>query len=142
MDFFKTLIVDDNPNIRQLLINTLSILFPTMVIEEAADGKEALQKVEALLPNLIFMDIQMPGENGLELTRKIKTNYPEIIVIILTGCDLPDYREAACRNGANYFVVKDSFAIEQIEKLVKSILSDLGYNESCSKLALNKEKGY
>lgn len=142
MDFFKTLIVDDSPIFRKLFTMTLRIRFPTIVIEEAADGKEALRKVETLSPNLIFMDMQMPDENGLELTRKIKTNYPEIFVIMLTGCDLPDYREAAYRNGANYFVVKDAFAIEQIEKLVKSILSDLGYNESCSKLALNKEKGY
>ena len=68
MDFFKTLIVDDSPIFRKIFTMTLSILFPTIVIEEAADGKEALQKVEALSPNLIFMDIQMPGENGITRT--------------------------------------------------------------------------
>lgn len=140
MSFFKTLIVDDNPIFRKLLTMTLRILFPAMVIEEAENGKEALQKVEALSPNLIFMDIHMPGENGLEVTRKMKTNYPEITVIMHTASDSSDYRQAAYRNGASNFLVKGQCTTAQIDKLVKSILSDLGYNESCSRLALNKEK--
>lgn len=122
----KTLIVEDNASFRQSLKEILCKRFPFMVVAEAADGKEALQKVDAFLPDLIFMDIKLPGENGLELTKKIRTYYPKIIIIILTSYDLPEYREAAYQYGANYFVSKSSSTREEILALVESILSDLG----------------
>jgi len=99
-----------------------------MVVWEAVDAKEALQKVDALSPNLMFIDIRLPGENGLELTKKIKTRYPKIIIIILTSYDLPEYREAAYQYGANYFLSKGSSGREEILSLVESILSDLGFD--------------
>jgi len=52
------------------------------------------------------MDIRLPGENGLELTKKIKKNYPDITVVIVTSYDLPEYREAARESMADYFVPK------------------------------------
>jgi DNA-binding NarL/FixJ family response regulator len=55
------------------------------------------------------MDLRLPGENGLELTKKIKAQYPGIIIVILTNYDLPEYREAAYQCGADHFVSKDSF---------------------------------
>lgn len=122
----KTLIVEDNASFRQSLKEILCKRFPFMVVAEAVDGKEALQKVDALFPTLIFMDIKLPGENGLEITKKIKTYYPKIIVIILTSYDLPEYREAAHQYGANYFLSKGSSTREEILALVESILSDLG----------------
>jgi len=95
---------------------------------EAADGLETFQKIDSHPPNLILMDIKLPGENGLELTRRIKADYPEIIVIILTSHDLPEYREAASRCGANYFHSKGSIATEELSKLIKSILLEKGFN--------------
>jgi CheY-like chemotaxis protein len=95
--------------------------FPSVEVYEAIDGGEALQKVEALRPNLIFMDIRLPGENGLELTKKIKTLHPNIVVIILTGYDLLEYREVS-RRYADYFFSKDSMTAENIFALVESIL--------------------
>jgi DNA-binding NarL/FixJ family response regulator len=81
---------------------------------------EALQKVESFLPELIFRDIRLPGENGLQLTRKIKTNYPEVPIIVLTSYDVPEYREAAFKYGATSFIPKDSLDWGKIESLVKS----------------------
>ena len=54
------------------------------------------------------MDIRLPGENGLELIKKIKMNYPDVTVVILTSYNLPEYRQAALQNKADYFVTKDS----------------------------------
>ncbi len=125
---FETMLVEDNSSFRQLVKNDLKDQFPSMDIIEAADGVEAFQKIDSHPPNLIFMDIQLPGENGLELTRKIKADHPEIIVIILTSHDLPEYREAAIRNKADYFLSKDSIATDGIFKLVKSILLEKGFN--------------
>jgi CheY-like chemotaxis protein len=117
----KVLIVEDNTLFRQLFKKTLHGRFSSIEIYEAADGEEALQKIESLRPNLIFMDIGLPGENGLELTKQVKARYPNIIVIILTGYDLPEYREFSS-GYADYFFSKDSSTTENIFTLVESIL--------------------
>ena len=117
----KVLIVDDSTLFRQLFKETLHDRFPSIEIYEAVDGEEALLLVETLRPNLIFMDIRLPGENGLELTKKLKARYPNIIVIILTGYDLPEYREVSSPY-TDYFFSKDSATTENIFTLVESIL--------------------
>jgi len=118
---YKALIVDDSTAFRQLLKLTLHDRFSSIEIHEAADGQEALQKIERLRPDLIFMDFGLPGENGLELTKQVKGRYPDTIVIILTGYDLAEYREFSSRN-ADYVFLKDLSTIENIPTLVESIL--------------------
>lgn len=130
---FRTLIVEDSAFYRQLLKEALNSRFPSMDIFEATDGEKVLQKIEALRPDLVFMDIKLPGESGLELTQKIKTQYPEIIIIILTAYDIPEYREAAYQYNANYFLTKGSASKENILALVESALSDRRINHSGSK---------
>lgn len=98
-----------------------------MDIIEDPDGKEVLQKVDSRHPDLIFMDIQLPGENGLQLAKKIKGIDPNVTIIILTSYDIPEYREAAFQSGANHFITKNSSTREFLT-LVESILSDLGLN--------------
>jgi len=120
----RILIVEDSTFYRQLLRETLHSRFSSMDITEAKDGKEALQKIDSCCPDLIFMDIKLPGESGLELTKKIKTDCPEMIIIILTSYDLPEYREAATKYGANFFLSKGTATREQILTLVESILSN------------------
>jgi DNA-binding NarL/FixJ family response regulator len=135
---FKTMLVEDSTLFRQVVKGNLQDQFRSMEIIEAGNGAEAFQKIDSHPPNLIFMDITLPGENGLELTRRIKTYYPDIIVIILTSHDLPEYREAAIRYRANYFLSKGSIATDGISTLVKSILLEKGFNKDGS----NSERGY
>jgi DNA-binding NarL/FixJ family response regulator len=116
------LIVEDSNLYRQLLKNTLLDQFPALQILEAFDGEDALKKIADFLPNLIFMDISLPGENGLEVTRKIKNQYPSTTVIILTSYDLPEYREMAVQYKADHFLTKGSASKDQILKLVESIM--------------------
>ena len=122
---FQILIVEDNAPFRQSLREMLCEQFPAMGVEEAEDGEDALDKIETLSPHLVFMDIKLPGQNGLEVTREIKTRYPEITVIILTSYDLPEYREAAENYGADYFLSKGSSSREEIISLVDSISSEI-----------------
>jgi CheY-like chemotaxis protein len=118
----KVLIVEDSALFRQILKDTLSDRFPSIEIHEATDGEEAFRKIEASRPALIFMDIRLPGENGLELTKKVKARYPKTIVVILTAYDLPEYREFSCQY-ADHFLSKDSSSTtENIFTLVQSIL--------------------
>jgi YesN/AraC family two-component response regulator len=122
MDMFKTLLVEDNTAFRQSLTEIMRAQFPSIAVEEAADADEALQKVDAFLPNLIFMDIKLPNGNGLELTKKIKKEHPEMNIIILTSYDFLEYRQAATQYGANHFLSKASVTREEIAALVKSFL--------------------
>jgi len=109
IDMERILIVEDNALFLQFLKETLRSRFPSIDILEAANGEEAMQKIKTLPPDAIFMDLRLPGENGLELTKKIKAKYPDIIVVIITNYDLPEYREAAYQCGADHFLSKDSF---------------------------------
>jgi DNA-binding NarL/FixJ family response regulator len=111
----KTLIVEDNATFRQMLKESLCSRFPTMEIEEEPDGRDLINKIDSFHPKIVFMDIRLPGENGLELTKKIKKNHPDIIIVILTSYDLPEYRQAARESMADYFVPKGS-SIEELQR--------------------------
>ncbi len=116
----KTLIVEDNDLFRRSFKERLQAMFPSMAIEEAAEGNGVLEKVKTFRPHLVFMDIQLPGENGLKVTEKIKAVHPDISVIIVTNYDIPEYRNAAVQYGASHFIPKDSLSYDQLEALVKS----------------------
>ncbi len=116
------LIVEDNPMFRDTLKGILATRFPSIVVEEASNAEEALSKFEETNPFLIFMDIRLPGKNGLEITRTIKETAPEIEIIILTSFDIPEYREAAFHSGASHFLTKGRVTIEVITSLVASAL--------------------
>ncbi len=122
MENFRILTVEDNDIYRKLLKDVLQRFFPEITIDEAADGRGALEKIDALPPNLIFMDIRLPDENGLELTKKVKATHPDIRILILTGYNTPEYREAASQCGADHFLVKGSLGLMELERLVKSYL--------------------
>ena len=130
---FRTLIVEDSAFYRQLLKEVLHSQFPSMDIFEAMDGEEALERIHTLLPDLIFVDIKLPGMNGLELTKKIKDQYPNLPIAVLTAYDLPEYREAAKQNKADYFLSKGSATKKNILTMVESILSDQRKTQTSSK---------
>jgi two-component system, NarL family, response regulator DegU len=113
-NIFITLLVEDNDAFRGVIKEILESEFDGMEIIEDKDGLETLYKVETLHPNLVLMDINLPGENGLKLTKKIKTKYPEIIVCILTNYDSQEYREAAGKAQADSFFTKDFVTKEAI----------------------------
>ena len=112
---FYALLVEDNVSFRYALSDILLSYFPLIGVEEAGNGAEALTIVECLRPNIIFMDIQLPGENGLEVTKEIRLVYDDIVIVILTSYDLPEYRQQAFRNGADCFLSKgDDSCMEDI----------------------------
>jgi len=113
----RTLIVDDNASFRRRVKEFLASEPDIEVIGEAADAQEAILKAKELQPDLVLMDVRMPGTNGIAATRQLKDEMPELRVIILTIYDLQEYREAALASGANGYVVKKSL----IEELVPAI---------------------
>ncbi len=123
-NMFKVLIVEDNTTFRQMLKEVLYARFPMMEIAEEPDGSELFRRIDTFRPALVFMDIRLPGESGLELVKKIKRDHPEIIVVILTSYDLPEYRQAAEQSKADHFMTKDS-PTQGFLALVESILNDI-----------------
>jgi YesN/AraC family two-component response regulator len=120
---FRILVVEDNQAYRESLKNILDEgHFAGVIVEEAENGKEAMEKVDSFLPNLVFMDIRLPDESGLQLTEKIKAKYPNVDVVMLSSYDLPEYREAAIRYGASHYLTKGNVTRKEIQNLVSSSL--------------------
>jgi DNA-binding NarL/FixJ family response regulator len=118
-----TLLVDANVSFRQALSDVLHVYFPSIGVEEAGDVAEALSKVESLRPDIIFMDNQLPEENGLDLSREIKHVYDDIVIVILTTNNQPEYRQQALRNGADYYISKgDDSCMEEILTQIEGVL--------------------
>jgi DNA-binding NarL/FixJ family response regulator len=119
---FKVLLVEDNLTYRGMLNQLLVERFPELQINEAGDGRQALLLSGSLDPDLVIMDIPLPERNGLDLTRLIKAEHPQTVVLVLSSYDLPEYRDTFERWGADYFVSKN-VALESLFALVEGILS-------------------
>jgi len=115
---FTILIVDGSTTFRELLRESLTARFPFIRVDEAPDAKTGIEKVGTSHSHLIFLDIHLPDENGLDLTRRIKHLCPASTVVVFTTYDLPEYRIAAFQAGADHFASKDSWSGEEINRLV------------------------
>jgi two-component system NarL family response regulator len=107
MEKIKVLLVDDHLVVREGLRAMLGTEKSIEVIGEAWDGAEAVEKVKALGPDVVLMDIRMPGMDGIEATRRIKGERPETAVVILTVYDDEVYVVDAVHAGAGGYMLKD-----------------------------------
>jgi DNA-binding NarL/FixJ family response regulator len=119
----NALIVEDNSSFRHSLHRVLARRFPFMRIAEAENGEEALRQAATNRPDLVFMDIRLPGRSGLDVTRTLKSINVNAAVCFITSYDLPEYRAAAQQSGADYFLLKGESTEAEIVAVVDSILS-------------------
>lgn len=103
----KVLVVDDQTLVRSGISQILAHDPDIDVVGDAADGSQAVEKTKRLRPDVILMDIRMPGMDGLEATRRITSEHAETKVIVLTTFELDEYVFAAVRAGASGFLLKD-----------------------------------
>jgi len=113
----RLMIVDDNPHARKALSAFFSMQDWLIIVSEASNGEEALEKIESQIPDMILMDAQMPVMDGLQATQIIKNRWPQIKVIILTI--YASYKSQAQQVGADAFLVKGC----STEKLTSTICS-------------------
>lgn len=116
----EVLIVDDDAAFRHAAGALLRTRFARVEVREAGNGQEARQQLDGL--DLMFIDISLPQENGLELAARIKCEHPELAVAILTIHDAPEYRQAASELGVDYFVSKGD-AAGKIAEVVRSVFN-------------------
>ena len=113
----RVLLADDHVLFREGLAGIISSQPDMEVVGEADDGLEAIVKAEQLKPDLILMDIQMPGCDGLEATRSIKKMLPDTIIVVLTVRDEEEKLFEAIKNGAQGYLLKSIRAREMLEML-------------------------
>jgi len=106
MKKIRVLIVDDHTLVRDGIRSLLALLADVEVVGEAANGKEALEKVKGLAPDVVLMDLAMPVMGGLEATRRIRREFPGTRVLALTQYDDSDYVIPVIEAGARGFVTK------------------------------------
>ncbi len=106
MTRIRTLVVDDHTLVRQGIVGLLESQADIEVVGQAGSGEEAVQASRDLAPDVVLMDLAMPGTSGLDATTEIKRQQPDVQVVILTIHDREDYLFQALRAGASGYVLK------------------------------------
>ncbi|WP_225824791.1 response regulator [Streptomyces naphthomycinicus] len=119
-DSIRVLVADDQQMVRQGFTVLLNTKPDIEVIGQAVDGLDAIAKVGELMPDVVLMDIRMPGLGGIEATRRVTAGHPGVRVLVLTTFDLDEYVYDALRAGAAGFLLKDASA-DQLAEAVRVV---------------------
>lgn len=115
----RVVIADDNDGIRVLLRVLIEIDDRLRLVGEATDGREALELVEAEQPDVLLLDLSMPGLDGLQVLSELRQREPAPRVLVYSGFSGPDIREAALRAGADDFLLKGAEPGEIVDRLAR-----------------------
>ncbi len=118
----KIMVVDDNEPLRSLVKELLNIYAPDCEIITAENGEKSIAVAKEMEPDVIFMDLKMPGMNGIEATAKIKSFLPSSRVVILTGFVDNKLLEDAKSAGACHYMLKNTMHNE-LKPLLKRLLA-------------------
>lgn len=108
-------LADDHQIVREGLRSLLEAEADFSVIGEAADGRDAVERVERLKPSVLILDLVMPSLSGLEVTRQVRQRVPQTRIIVLSMHDNEAYVLEALRNGASGYVLKDTSAATLVQ---------------------------
>jgi two-component system response regulator DevR len=104
----RVLVVDDHPVVRHGLLHLLQHERDVEVVGEAGTGADALSRVESLAPDVVLLDIRLPGPDGLEIAAQLRRRYPDVKLIILTAHRDDEYLLGALRAGAHAYLLKQA----------------------------------
>ena len=114
---WRLLLVDDHALFREGLAGLFAYQDDFVVVGEASDADGALRKVAEVKPDIVLMDIDMPGEDGISTTRRLKAEFPDVTVVMLTVHDATDKLLEAIKAGAQGYLVKNIRTAELLEQL-------------------------
>lgn len=114
MEQIKVLLVDDHGMVREGLRAMLSLNQDIQVVGEAADGREAIARARACAPNVVVMDLAMPGMDGLQATKRLVSDFPGVRVLVLSQHDSDRHILPVLRAGASGYVLKRSVGAELV----------------------------
>lgn len=117
MKKISVMLADDHTLLREGLKKLLEEDENISVVGEASDGREAIQKVESLNPDIVLMDIAMPNLNGIEALKQIKKKFPKIKILVLSMHKNDEYVLQSFKAGASGYIIKDSAATEVFEAI-------------------------
>ena len=133
MNMIRVLLAEDHTIVRKGLRSLLDAESDIQVVGEAENGREAIDKVEELRPDIVVMDITMPGLNGLEATRQIKKRFPDVQILILTVHTSEEYVVQILRAGASGYLVKQAAPTELISAIQAASRGEAFLSPSISK---------
>ncbi|HZB72999.1 MAG TPA: response regulator transcription factor [Acidimicrobiales bacterium] len=113
----RIVIVDDQPPFREAARLVVDLLDDFDVVGEATSGEEALAVVEALSPDLVLMDINLPGMSGVEATRRLRAAHPEVVTVLVSTYEVEDLPRGADSSGALAYVHKEHLDADLVEQL-------------------------
>ena len=122
MDTIRVMVVDDHPLVRQGVRSLLSNYADLEIVGEADSGATALRHAAHLMPNVILLDIRLPGETGIELVKRLRQSAPAAKVLMLTSFDDREYLTGALRAGAHGYVLK-SISDETLLQAIRAVYS-------------------
>ena len=125
----RIVVADDDPIYRFALKEILNPHPDIEVVGEAADGHQAIELCRRLRPDLVMMDLKMPGMSGIEATRQVKEHSPRTVVLVLTGSEDPDHLLEALEAGAAGYLLKGAPVPEMVEATRKVLLGESPLNQ-------------
>jgi two-component system nitrate/nitrite response regulator NarL len=134
----KVLLVDDHPVVRKGLHSCLANRDNLKIVGEASNGTEALQKVKELDPDVVLMDINMPGMDGLEVTETLRKDSPRTRVLVLSVHDTREYVMRIVKAGARGYVLKDTPPEELVQAIETVNAGEAYFSPSVARIALNQ----
>jgi DNA-binding NarL/FixJ family response regulator len=137
----RVLLVDDQELLRIGFRMVLDAHEGIEVVGEAGDGDEAVARTAELDPDVVLMDVRMPGTDGIEATARIVANHPSSRVLILTTFDLDEYAFAGLRAGASGFLLKDVPPVELVSAIRSVATGDAVVAPRVTRLLLEKFAG-
>ncbi len=117
MDKIKILVVDDHAILRDGIRALLGLHNDIEIVGEVSEGRQAIEKVQELMPDVVVMDIVMPGMDGLEATRRIRKKHPTVKILMLTQHDNREYILPAIKAGAAGYVPKRALGSELVSAI-------------------------
>jgi two-component system, NarL family, nitrate/nitrite response regulator NarL len=134
----KVLLVDDHPVVRKGLCSCLSNRENIKVVGEASEGREAIQKVKELSPDIVLMDLNMPGMDGLTVTETVRKESPQTKVLVLSMHSNREYVLRIVKAGARGYVLKDAPTDELIKAIETVNEGEAFFSPSVARIALNQ----